>query len=203
MFGEPVEAPYSKAQRMVQIMAEKIDLGIRESLTMIEEAQSAQKSKTGKVTPKAMAAAGTRYDAAEIDFGVDSDLVGGAVSTKWSTSNDILAELRDYAFLLFGKTGRMPTEMILGKTALATLLGNSKFIAALDNRRIEGNNVRAQAYAGFPGVAYNGTVNVPMVGDIAILSYVNGYAYNGDDAETPMIDDKGCLLTYPDWGTMG
>ena len=33
VFGEPVEAPYSKAQRMVQIMAEKIDLGIRESLT--------------------------------------------------------------------------------------------------------------------------------------------------------------------------
>lgn len=203
VFGEPVEAPYSKAQRMVQIMAEKIDLGIRESLTMNEEAQCAQIIKTGKVTPKAMAADGTLYDAAEIDFGVDSALVGGAVSTKWTDSNDILAELQNYAFLLFGKTGKMPTEMILGKTALATLLGNKKFIAALDNRRIEGNNIRAQAYAGFPGVAYNGTVNVPMVGDIAILSYVNGYAYNGDASETPMIDDKGCLLTYPDWGTMG
>jgi len=203
VFGEPVEAPYSKAQRMVQIMAEKIDLGIRESLIMNEEAQCAQIIKTGKVSPKAMAADGTLYNAPEIDFGVDSDLVGGAVDTKWSTSNDILSEIRDYCFLVFGKSGKMPTEMILGKTALSTLLGNSKFIAALENRRVLGNEVYAQAFAGFPGVAYNGTVNVPMVGDIAILSYVNGYAYNGDDAETPMIDDKGCLLTSPGWGTMG
>ncbi len=54
----------SKSQRMIQIMAEKIDLGIRESLTMNEEAQCAQIIKTGKVSPKAVAADGTLYSAA-------------------------------------------------------------------------------------------------------------------------------------------
>lgn len=203
VFGEPVEAPYSKAERMVAIMAEKIDLGIRESLIMNEEAQCSQIIKTGKVTPKAMAHDGTLYAAAEINFGVDSDLVGGPVASLWTTSSDILKALRDYCLLVFGKTGKLPTEMIVGKKVLETLLGNAKFIAALDNRRIEGNQMRSQAFAGYPGVAYNGTINVPMVGDLSILSYVNGYAYNGDASETEMIDYNGLLLTSPGWGTMG
>ena len=203
VFGEPVSPSYSKAERMVQIMAEKIDLGIRESLLMNDEAQCSQIIKTGKVSPKAMAYDGTLYSAAEIDFGVDTDLVGGAVTSLWTNSSDILKALRDYCLLLFAKSGKMPTEMVVGSKVLETLLANTNFLKALENRRVLGNEVYAQAFAGYPGVAYNGTINVPMVGDLAILTYVNDYAYNGDVTATPIIDANGLLLTSPGWGTMG
>ena len=52
--------------------------------------------------------------------------------------------------------------------------------------------IRASQYAGYPGVSVNGTVNVPMVGDLMILSYVNDYQYSGGDA-VDMIDANGLL----------
>lgn len=203
VFGEPVETPYSKAQRMYQIMGEKIDLGIRESLLLNEEAQCAQIIKTGKVVPVSRAQDGTLYNAAEIDFGVDGDLVGGNSTATWTASSKIVDQIRDYAMLLFDKTGKLPSELTLGKNALSMLLDNKGFLAALDNRRIEGNNVRAQAFTAYPGVAFNGIINVPMVGDISVLSYMNDYAYDINGERIKMIGDNDMLLTYPDWGTMG
>jgi len=203
VFGEPVEAPYSRAQRMMQIMAEKIDMGIRDSLLLNEEAQCSQIIRTGKVIPKGMAADGTLINMDEIDFGVDSTLVGGAATSLWTTSSDIISALRDYCLMLWKKSHVMPTEIIVGQKVLETLLGNSKFMAVLDNRRIEGNMIRAQQYAGYPGVAINGVINVPMVGDLMILSYLNDYRYNSDEAVTPMIDANGLLISSPNWGAMG
>ncbi len=203
VFGEPTDKPYTKAQRMVQIMAEKIDMGIRSSMLLNEEAQCSQVIKTGKLIPKGMTQDGTLFNKDEIDFGVDSDLVGGAVDTLWTTSSDIISALRDYCLLLYSKNGMMPTEVVVGKKVLSTLLGNAKFLSILDNRRIEGNMMRSQQFQGIPGVAVNGVVNVPMVGDLMILSYINDYRYNSDTESTPMIDDNGLLIASPGWGSMG
>lgn len=201
VFGEPVETPYSKADRMQVIIAERLNDGMRGPLLLNEEAQCSQIIKTGKVTPKGYTVNGDLFNFPEIDFNVDADLVGGALNSLWTTSSDIIKEIQTICIAVFKKTGRMPTEMVVGSRTLAVMLGASKFTSALDNRRIEGNMIRASQYAGYPGVSVNGTVNVPMVGDLMILSYVNDYQYSGGDA-VDMIDANGLLLTTPGWGTM-
>jgi|GEM_PF-4879557 len=202
VMGEPTDNPYSPAQRIMQILAEKVDKGIRTSIANIEEAQCSQIIKTGKLITKGLTQEGAIYDMDEINFGTDSDLVGGALDTLWTTSSDIINSLRDICLAVYAKGYVMPTEIVVGKKVLETLLGNSKFMSVLDNRRIEGNMIRAQQFLGIPGVALNGVINIPMVGDLMILTYMNDYRYNTSGSVTPMIDENGLLVTSQGWGAM-
>lgn len=210
IYGEPIGAPYSRDERAQAILAEKLTEGARRSLLLLQESYCAQLIKTGKVKAKRMAEDGTIYDAAEIDFGCDENLVGvdkttgaSASADTWTTSTDIPSQIKNLALEVFSASGRMPTEMVVGATVLTTMFGNSKFTNHYDNRRIEGGLLETIPMSNYPGAAVIGYVNVPAVGNIRILSYVNDYKYKGDNTATKMIDDKCILLTSPGWGSMG
>lgn len=207
VFGEPLDAPYGRDERAQMILAEKLYDGSRRSLALLQEAYCAQLLKTGKVKAKRMAEDGTLYDDAEIDFACDTtylvgiDLTGG--TGKWTTSSDIPSQLKDLALTVFAASGKMPTELTVGATVLTTMFGNSKFTSHYDNRRIEGGLLETIPMSNYPGAAVVGYVNVPAVGNITIISYVNDYKNRGDSSATKMIDDDCILLTSPGWGSMG
>lgn len=209
VFGEPVDKPYRPHERAQVILAEKLYEGSKNNLALIQEAYVSQLLKTGKVSPKQVAEDGTVVPWGDIEFDVDSDLVGvtlatnGSTPAKWTSTNDIIKSIQDMALLLFVKGKMMPTEMVIGPTALAMLRSNKVAMDTLDNRRIEGGRMETFPFEGYPGAAINGYLNIPMVGNIALISYVNSYAYPDDVSATKMIDDDCVLLTSPGWGSMG
>lgn len=202
VFGEPVGQPYSKDLRAQINIAEKL-YGLEESYTLGEESYVSQLLRTGQVTVKGMKHDGSMYLKETINFEVDGDLVGGSLETLWTTSSDIIGSIKTECLRVFAKSGRMPTEMVVGSEVMAVLDGNTKLMNRLDNRRIEGGRLKAEAVELYPGVAINGFLNIPMVGDIMILSYVNSYRGKEDGEATDMIGAKEILLTSPAWGTMG
>ena len=207
VFGEPLDNPYSREERAQNIMAEKLYDGNRRSLAIIQESYCSQLLKTGSVTPKRMTEDGTLYDDAVIDFGCDTsdlvgiDLTGGA--GKWTSTSDIPSQIKDLCLTVFGKSGKMPTELTVGANVLTTMFNNTKFKAHYDNRRVEGGLIQTIPMANYPGAAVIGYVNVPAVGNVTIISYVNDYKNKGDSESTKMIDDDSILLSSPGWGSMG
>ncbi len=206
VFGEPVDAPYSRNERAQVLMAEKLFNGARKSLALMQEAYASQILRTGKATLKTQLLDGTIKTFGEVAFDVNSDLVGknkATGTTKWTSSTDILKQISDLAMAIFEESGKMPTEMILGADAFAVLRTNTTVAGFLDNRRVEGNKLETFPFAGYPGASISGYLNVPFVGTITLITYVNGYEYPGDAALTPMIGPKEVILTTPGWGAMG
>jgi len=201
-FGESVAQPLSKDVRAQINIAEKL-YGLEESYTLGEEAYCSQLLRTGKVTVKGMKHDGSMYTKETIEFAVDSDLVGGSLGTLWTTSSDIISSIKTECLRVFAKSGKMPTELTVGADVMAVMLGNTKLMALLDNRRVEGNLFKTEALMAYPGVAINGFLNIPMVGNLTLMSYVNSYIGKDDEAATDMIGAKEILLSSPAWGTMG
>lgn len=202
IFGEDPVSPFSYEQRALQNIADKV-MNIRRSYALAEEAIASEVLKTGQYIPRYWDGV-KLIPGTAISFGVNSKLVGGAIDSLWTTATtDIPGKISDLCKLLFDADGTVPTEMIVGKDVLAMLRANTSFMSALDNRRIEGNQLKTIADAAYPGVAVNGTINVPMYGDIVIMSYVNEYKLFDNKTTGKMIGDKDILLTTSGWGSMG
>lgn len=152
MPGENIYSPKTPAQRAQEQIVKDL-FEIEESIQRAEELQAAQAIVNAKVIIK-----GEDVDA-EIDLQRDAALtftVAGA--DLWTAGTaDIHAQMRQYARLVFSKSGFTPNVMIAGTAALDAFFANADVQALLDNRRLNVGGVSsAPSTAPFPGARYYG-----------------------------------------------
>lgn len=200
VWNEPIEAPFDSMTRAQFNIAEKL-LGVRRSYRIGEEAAAAEVLRTGKYIPRQILN-GVAVPKPAIQFPVDAAFVGGALGTLWTTSTDLPKAICDLFTQFFDDSGMTPTNaIIVGADVYSVFRNNDKFQKALDNRRIEGGQLKTIADQNFPGLAVNGTINVPMYGDVVILTYHGKYK-DFDGKIKNYMDPKSIMIAQEGLGRM-
>jgi len=181
-FDEDLLNPYTEEQRAILRLADaRDDLQTRID-TDVEVTQAMSILRTGKIAVKGYG---------EVDFKVPSTCFYNASSNKLSSATDKVSWLRTMCDK--AKTsGKLPTMIIAPYSVIAVLLNDSQILTMLDNRRIEQDGLKFEAYNDNL-VAYHGKLAIAGYGNLSLLSYDGTYtASNG--TETDIFPDKTMLF---------
>lgn len=150
--GENIYSPKTPAQRAQdQIVKDLFE--IEEAIVRAEELQAAQAIVNAKVIIK-----GEEVDA-EIDLQRDAALsFTVAAADLWTAATaDIHKQLREYARLVYSKSGFTPNMLIAGSAALDAFFANTDVQSLLDNRRLGVGSIGTQpSTQPFPGARFYG-----------------------------------------------
>lgn len=161
---EPIDNPWDTDTRLSYLLSDKRD-GIVTSHDATFEKVLAETVLTGQFTAK---------NEGVQSFPITASLLG--VSGANMTTKP-LETLASGAKLLLKKTGARPTMLVMNPEDAIKLVQSSALKDLLDNRRVIGNEVHFKAITD-NGAAYNGTVMVPGIGSVEIISYYGGYTDN-------------------------
>lgn len=140
---------------------------MNDSITLREEWMAAKALVTGQVPVK-----GEGIDMV-VDFAMENSHKIASLTNKWTASaGDPLADLRGWCRQIGKASGRRPTHLVLDGTAQDALLGNEKFMNALNSRRIDMGLIKPENMP--ENVVYLGYLNDP---GIDVYAY-NEYAIN-------------------------
>lgn len=183
--GENIYSDRTPAQRAAEQMAKDL-FELEEMIQRAEELQAAQAICNGVITIK-----GEEVDA-EIDLGRDPDLeftlTGGDLWTD--PTADIHAQLREYARLVFSKSGFTPNVLLAGPLALDAFFANEGVQALLDNRRmVVGNINTAPSTTPFPGARSYGEI-----AGFDIWESHEFYLDDEDNLEKPFVPEDSIIL---------
>lgn len=145
--GEDIYSGRTPQQRAEEQLAKDLR-DLDEAIQTAEELQAAQAICDARIIIK-----GEEIDA-EIDLQRDAGLTFTAAGPDlWTAGTaDIHAQLREYARLVFSKSGYTPNMLIAGSAALDALFANAGVRALLDNRRLNvGSFDTAPSTQPFPG----------------------------------------------------
>lgn len=158
---EPLDAPWDVETRLAYLLSDKRDEIIASHEQTFEKA-CATAALTGSFTARNE---GTQ------SFPITSSLlsVSGA-----NMSSAPIATLTAGAKAIIKKTGAKPTMLVMNPDDAVTLLQSAAMQKLLDNRRVLGNENFFKAIDE-NGASYCGSVNVPGIGSIDIVSYFGGY----------------------------
>lgn len=176
--GENIYTQKTPRQRAAeQIVKDMFEL--EEAIQRAEELQAAQAICQGIVTIK-----GFEIDA-EINLDRDSDLEFTVGATdSWDTDTaDIHAQMREYARLIFTKSGYTPNVAIFSPEALDAFFANPEVQSLLDNRRLNvGNLTSTPSTDTFPGARSYGEF-----AGYSIWEYHELYEDMEDGVEKPLV----------------
>lgn len=183
--GEDIYSGRTPQQRAEEQLAKDLR-ELEEMIQRAEELQAAQAITNAKIIIK-----GEEVDA-EIDLGRDPALtftVAGA--DLWTAGTaDIHAQLREYARLVFSKSGFTPDVLIAGPAALDAFFANVQVQSLLDNRRLVTGQVQtAPSTAPFPGAR--------SYGEFAGYDLWESHEFYLDDAdnlEKPFVPEDSIIL---------
>ena len=172
-FGESASAPLDSTTKTFMILAEK-QTNIENQHERAKELQAAEVLLTGKVK---------MIDDSEIDYGIDTDLIGVNPTVKWDTANgtgvDILGDLQKWAMSVFTKSGVMPNSIVVTPDVHQLMLNNSAVQTAMDIRNFSLGTLTASAIPSYPGVTDGGLIMVSGIGALRIYTYASKYDLAG------------------------
>lgn len=158
---EPFDQPWDVETRLAYLLAQKRDDIIDSHVQAFEKACA-----TALLTGAFEARNGGTQS-----FPISSALL--SVDGSGMSTNPVKT-LTAAVKLLLKKQGARPAQLILNPDDAVTLLTSDAVLKILDNRRIQGNEVRYQAIDD-NGAGFGGTINLPGVGTINVVSYFGGY----------------------------
>lgn len=179
VWGEPLDERWSAVERMTYLLADKRDRIILSHDQMMELA-CASTILNGYFTTKT---------GGNQTFPMTSSLL--SVSGANMTTNPVSVLGAGIKALMKTK-GSKVTRLIMNSDTAATVLGSTKMLSLLDNRRTFGNEVRYQALDE-NGAGFCGTINLPGVGTIEVISYMGGYT-DGNGTYHYYIPDNTAIL---------
>jgi len=173
-FGERAEAPFDSNTKTLMVLAEK-QTNIESQHERAKELQAAEVLTTGKVK---------MVDNSEIDYGINSDLIGVHPTVKWDTANgtgvDILGDLYTWAMSVFNKSSIMPNSIVVTPDVHKLMIEDATVQKAMDVRNFSLGTLTAIAVPNKPGVTDGGLIMVSGIGAMRIFTYASKYDKDGD-----------------------
>lgn len=158
--------PYSDetpAERAAQRLGRELS-DMNDSITRREEWMAAKALVTGQVPVK-----GEGVDFV-VDYGMESSHKIASLTNKWTEpEGDPLADIRGWHRQVTKASGRRPTDLVLDGEAQDALFDNAKFMAALNNRRVDMGLIKPENLP--ENVIYLGYLNDPGVDVWAYVEY--------------------------------
>lgn len=183
--GENIYSNRSPAERAAEQLIKDLR-ELDESIQRAEEKQAAEAIVYGQVTIK-----GDEVDAL-IDLDRDSDLEFSVASAdQWDEDTaDIHKQFREYARLVFAKSGYTPNIAIMSATALDAFFANPAVQFLLDNRRMNvGNLSSSPTTTAMPGARSYGNF-----AGFDIWEYHELWLDPSDDTEKNLVPDNYIVL---------
>lgn len=190
--GETIYTNKTPAQRAQEQLVKDL-FEIEEMIQRAEELQAAQAILHGLITIKGLV--GEETIDAEIDLQRDTDLefTLGAGETWDDYEVDISSQLREWARLIFSKSGYTPNMLIGGVEALDAFFQNAGVNARLDNRRFNGGSLdTTDSTSPFPGARSYGQFD-----GFSIWEYNELYVDPADNVEKALVPSKSIALVSP------
>lgn len=177
--GEHIYSDKTPAELAAEQVAKDL-FDIEEAIARAEELQAAQAIVQAKVVIK-----GFDVDA-EIVLGRDPALAFTA-PTLWSAAADVHAQLREWAALVYSKSGIAPDTILMGATAANAFFANAGVRELLDNRRFAAGQVNTQ-------VKYSAARAYGDFAGFDIWEYFDLYLDDADNTEKLMIPTDSIVL---------
>lgn len=180
LFGEPVEAPWSKERRILELVAKKRD-AMNQSFVLQKELLAFQCLLNGKFSTKGNG---------EQSYPMKSELLGISGATMLTKPIETLNKAVETLF----KEGVIAKRLILNPTDAANLVASSAWQKVLDVRNMHlGSIIPAEASN---GVAMVGTLSGIISGPIEVYTYA-GY-YDNEGVKTFFLPQGKALLLPAD-----
>lgn len=185
-FGETIyssnDSPMQRAEK--QVGSDLMELN--EQITRREEQQASQLLQTGKVTVN-----GEGYTDYEIDFGIPAThLVTLTGTDLWTNAASTpLQDLKTWKRLIAKDSGLVPTDIIMGSSALDAFLAHASVTDALDTRRIDLGLIAPESEV--EGVIFYGRLK--EVG-CDLWSYEEYHYDQATNTDVPVVDANKVLM---------
>lgn len=186
--GESIYDDVSPAERAARQLAKDM-FELNEMIDRAEELQAAQAICQANIVIK-----GEEVDA-EIDLQRDAALeFTVAAGDLWTAGTaDIAAQFREYARLVYSKSGLTPTKVLMGPDAMDAFFANDDVQNLLDNRRLDVGTLRGDPSTNaFPTARSYGNFFGYDIWEVHDL-----YLDDADNTEKPFVPADSIVLASP------
>jgi hypothetical protein len=190
-YGENLISNRTPADREAELLAKDLQ-ELDEAIARREEWMAAQLLFTGKVIAKGYADSSSKNIIEdELDYGLTNKTVL-AGTDKWDQADaDIYGQLEDQRLDVIEKSGRAPTVLVMGTSALKAFRSNAKIKELLDVR-----NMYFGSYN--PTIKSDAVTYIGRLNELGLDIYTYNDWYEDDDGNTnPFVPTNQVLMALP------